>query len=240
MQFTAQQLIDAARTLVDDNHDADSWIASDVWIQFLNWSYQTLYRKLVQKALVSPATTDQTFTGYTATVNGVLAVVGVAEDLGDHFRLLAPSQSSSGRAPFWVASSSPIGKSVSWAAYGSGDNYTMELNPRDPTGNYVVRYIPRPAYLVATTDQTVDLPAGMERLIVYGMVAHAMIKDTTASAALQREIQKAEDELGLGGFGRINGDSPRVRRVRPQFHRHRWPNIYQTQFPMDPDYWIYP
>lgn len=240
MQFTAQNLIDAARTLLDDNHDSDSWISQDVWIQFLNWSYQTLYRKLVQKGLVTPATTDVSFSDtYTTSLTGVLAVVGAAEDMGDHFRMLQSAQSSSGRSPYWVASGAPNGPSMTWAAYGSGDNLTIELNPRDLSNTYVVRYIPRPAYLVLTTDQTVDLPAGMERLIVYGMVAHALIKDVSASAALQREIQKAEEELGLNQFGRLDGNSPRVRRVRSQFRRHRWQGIYQSQFPMDPNYWMF-
>lgn len=230
MQISGSDIIALAKTFVDDDHEAnDGWIAPSTWLRFANWELQSLYRRLVRGGHVHPATIDQSFAGHTASVTGVLAIVGVAQDMGSYPRILHPAQDTHGASPFWVGSSQSGGPSQHWKITGVGDNRTLELFPRD-TATYVVRYVPAPAYLATAASLSFDIPTGSERSLAYGVAAQAMVKDQAQSGLLRALQTRAEEELGFHAGGSIQGSGPRVRNTR----RHRTPITY-------PDYtgWTY-
>lgn len=246
MLSTVQSIIDVARVLANDDHvDNEQWIAPANWLTFFNWEWQDLYKRLVRSSLVTPAATDTAFTGHSVDIptgsdpasSGVLAVVGVAENLTSSYRMLRPAQSEMGHYPFWVGTNG-AGKSAVWAAYGAGDDLSLELYPRDSSGSYVVRWIPTPIY-VANPGNTVDLPMGCERRVALGMVSHALIKDSSALAALERKIQRADEEIGLSAFGKIAGDGPKVRRVRSKNQRTQVTGFGTSGWMMDPGGWFF-
>jgi hypothetical protein len=106
---------------------------------------------------------------------------------------------------------------------GEADYYALEssnlvLYPRPSSGTYLHRYIPQPAY-VTSEDDRVLLPQGFERRVIYGMVSHGMIKEGGASAALERQIQRADAEIGLQLFGQ--GIEQRAR-IKPRTPPYPW------------------
>lgn len=213
MLFTYQELIDRARTYLDDDHnDTEGWIKPERWLSLANVEYAQLYRKWVRMGLVSPAPTDQTFTGtHTVNLTNVLAVVGVAEDLGSgSYRLLTPAQSRGGQSPFMGFTSSSPG--CYWEAHGSADALTITLEPRPTSGNYFVRYISTVPYATALS-QSIDLPYGGDERLVLGIAMRAKLKESGRSVALEQLLQQAEQELNFAAFSKLN-DSPRVRKVR--------------------------
>lgn len=219
MTFTWQELIDRARTYLDDDHnDTEGFIKPERWLSLANVEYAQLYRKWVRMGLVAPAPTDTSFSStHTKALTGVLAIVGVAEDLGDgHHRVLAPAQSSFGQSPFWGHTSSSPG--CYWAATGSADALTVTLEPRPTSGNYFVRFIPTVAYATLIS-ASIDLPYGADERLVLGIAKRAKLKESGASGALERLLMEADQELNFAAFSKLN-DSPRVRKVRrPPYNR---------------------
>lgn len=213
--YTLRQLVDRARVYIADDHDdTPGFISDDAWLAIASAVYADEYRDMVRLGIISPAPTDTTFTSYTTTVDGVLATVGVAEDLGNgNIRLLTPYQSENGRA-FWGHSD---GTPVTWTAHGVGDEITYTLEPR-VTGNYIVRTIAIPDVLAGMTNE-VELPYGCDEHFVLALARKAKLKDGSASALLEKLYLEAEARRNMSHFGRLNTDSPRVRRTQPQF---RW------------------
>jgi hypothetical protein len=240
MISTVQSLIDAARTLVDDDHNETSgWIKSSTWIQFLNWEYQSLYRRLLRLSLIQVAPTDLPFTGTNQVVPSAIAIVGVAEDKGSYARVLLPYQGVNGPASKMLGSteaSSPNGSTgLYWNGTGASDFVYITIIPA-VSASYIVRYIPAQTYATDVAG-TLDLPIGHERRIVYGMARHAMIKDVSRSALLDQHIREADEEIGLSAFSRSFQESPRVRKVAPRLNAGV--DMY-GKFPTDPSTWFYP
>lgn len=232
MQFLWNDLIDRARVYVDDDHgDQSGWISPAHWLSLANVEYSQLYRRWMRMGLITPATTDTTFTGGSTTITGVLAIVGVAQDMVSYQRILEPRQSRFGRAPFWVGSGQSSSPSSGWMATGSADSLAIKLDPVEPTGSYFVRYVPTVAYATDPTT-TIDLPYGADERLVLGLARRAHLKDSTASALLERLIQDADAELNFTAFGRVDGDSPRVRRISRG-------GDYPREFPTDPRFFRY-
>lgn len=240
MAYFVSNIVAAAKALVNDQHvDNEDWIDVGQWVTWFNWEYLVLYKELVQKSLIVPQFTDQAFTGYTTNVNRPLAIVGVAENLGSYMRPLRPAQSVGGHYPFWVASSAPGGKSISWMGTEDGlDNIVIELNPRDASGSYVVRSVPLPNLSLGISD-TFSLPPGCDRLLAMRMATYALIVESAASAALERKIKDAREEIGLTFGGRIHGDGPRVRRVRSNNQRFMTLGQMNNGFIHDPAGWYF-
>lgn len=234
MTFTWQSLIDRARVYIaDDQKDQNGFIAADKWMLLAQVEYAVLYRKWVRQGLVRPAPTNTTFTGST-TLNGVLAVVGVGEDMGSYVRLLYNSQVPMGADPFWPGSTPPTSQAIEWAAHGVADNLAIELNPPDTTTTYTVRWIPTVAYATDPT-ATVDLPYGGDERLVLGMARRAFVKETVRSQALDELMREADAEMAFTAFGRVPG-GPRVRRAPPR--GRTFPVRYAT-FPTDQSLWFY-
>jgi len=217
--FTWQQLIDRAKVYLAEDHEEDSgWIAPDKWLILANVEYAELYKRWVRQGFVSPPTIDTTFAAPTVTVPGTLAVIGVAEDMGSYMRVLTPAQSGFGRSPFWRSPTEQAqGLALYWSAASASDRVAIQLDP-PVAGNYVVRTIPTVLYATDAT-ATLDVPYGTDERIVLGIARRAHLKDSTASAALERLIQLHDAETALSAFGKIDGDGPRVRRVRPSAQR---------------------
>lgn len=214
---TLQELVDRARVYLDDDHtDDEGWLSPESWVALCNVEYAQLYRRWVRQGLIAPAWTDAAFTGHTATIpsdlsgGGVLATIGVAENLGSgRYRLLTPAQSHYGRSPTLGYTT---GASSHWYATGTGDTITYTLEPRD-TGSYFVRYIPTVVPADSLAD-TVTVPFGADERLVLGLARRAKLKEGSASALLERLIMDADAELNFAAFGRVNTDSPRVRTSR--------------------------
>jgi hypothetical protein len=223
---TLQELVDRARVYLDDDHEDDNgWLSEESWIRLANVEYAQLYRRWCRQGLISPAWTDAAFTGYTTTVSGVLATIGVAEDLGSgEYRLLTPAQSVFGRSPTYGYTT---GKSAHWFATGTADQLVYTLEPRD-SGSYFVRYLPTVTPADALED-SLSIPFGADERMVLGLARRAKLKEGAASALLERLIMEADAELNFAAFGRANDDSPRVRRT------NRSHEAYQAgYFPTNP------
>src|SRR5437899_2529644 len=130
MQHTWRSLVDRARTYLNDDHvEQQGWIVDDRWLDIVRAEHQVLHRKWTRLGLVRPEVVDTVLDDGTYQITlppqggpyeGVLAIVGCAEDLGSYMRYLAPAQPARGAYPFWVASGEVNeGKSVTWAAYGA-------------------------------------------------------------------------------------------------------------------------
>ncbi len=232
MEVAWQDLIDRARTYVDDDHkDTEGWIDPARWLTFAGLEYTLHYNRWVRSGLLCPAPVDTTFTGPSKNLEGVLAVVGVAEltSSGAQYRPLHPLQATDGRAPFRT----PLDTvAVGWEAYGSGDVLTVQLRPEDTTGSYVVRHIPRPERPTDPAD-TVELPDFGDERIVLGMARRAGVKESASSVPIRVLIDEADAELAFQASGKL----PRGPRGRNSDRYAR--TAMRSGFPTDPRFWRY-
>lgn len=234
--FTWDELIARARVYVDDDHDGPSakgWIKEDKWLTFGNVEHGKLRKKWIRAGLVSPAHTDATFTTDTTTVNGVGVLIGVAEDLGNGaYRVIPSGQAEYGNAPFWSSwSMRGLNSPMFYEAHGEGDNLTITLQPEGVTGNFVVRYIPT-LTRATSVSQSVEVPDGCDERLVLGMARRAHLKDSGASALLERLIKEEDEQIGFEAFGRLNHDAPRARRTPRSYS-------FSTSFPTNRALWRY-
>lgn len=257
MQHTWRELVERARVYVNDDHrEQQGWITDDQWLELAKVEYHQLYRKWTRMGVVRPPVVDTPLTqgqyqmvlpptGQTSTVTGntnegVLAIVGVAEDMVSYMRMLTPGQPARGAYPAWVASGEVNqGKASTWMAYGVSDNITVELSPRDTGSNYVIRWVPTPPTPL-TLDDRVDLPFGTDERVVLGLARRALLKESGSSTVLERLIMEADAEVAFAASGRLDNQGPRVRRVRPAFRRQRFPWLTNSSFPSDVNYWYFP
>lgn len=245
MQCTWQSLRDRARVYVDDDHEDTGSFLSDVqWLAILNVEYAQLYRRWVRSGLVTPVITEVAFTGATAAATGVLAIVGVAEDLGDYPRILPSAQVNTGRDSTWF-DMQPAGPATTWGVTGNGDDLTVTLYPAPSSGSYVVRYIPTQAAIIDPTPVqlldprpvplgSVDLPYGGDERLVLGMARRANLKGAAASGLLERLIMDADAELNFTAAGRINGP-----RVRTRFNYPPRTERFGNVWPAGPGSWVF-
>lgn len=78
MQFRVGDLIDRARTYVDDDHNAQKgWIKPERWLSLFGVEYRMNYRRWHRSGIISPEPTDKEFTT-TVELDNVMAVIGVA------------------------------------------------------------------------------------------------------------------------------------------------------------------
>ncbi len=213
MILAVQELIDRARVLIDDDHDDQQFIEPAQWLSFFNVERAQLHRRWVRTGLVTSAPQDQQFSTNTVVVPGVLATVGVAEDLGaGRLRVIQGAQSEYGRAPFWTRQTG-AGRSQRWSATGLGDDLTYTLEPSAP-GNYLVRYIamlPRVTLPTATT----EVPDGGDERLVLGMARRAQVKASGASRMIESLIQISDAELNMLAAQRSGGARVRVKDRAP-------------------------
>jgi hypothetical protein len=251
--FSWRDLVGRARVYLDDDHDEkQGWIRDDKWLPIAIAEYKVCYRRWLRAGIVRPLPIDTSLPSAQFQVVlptqpdvaagnvGCLAIIGVAENMTSYMRILSPAQPARGAFPFWVAPGQVNeGKATSWAAFGSADEVTVEISPRDQGSPYVVRWIPTPV-LPASLDDQVTLPWDCDERLVLGMARRAHLKDSSASQLLDKLIDAADAEIQFSAWGRLDTQAPRVRRVRPDFHRRRWPQLSTDQFPTDPNYWMYP
>lgn len=230
-QFAVRDLINRARTYVDDDHrDQKSWITDERWLDIMNAEYAVLYKRWLRNGLVTPPIEQAYITGDTQVIPDVLAIVGVGRDNGSSIEMLTPAQPALGRDPYWRSAGDGSSASTSWIAYGNGDVVTVELDPvpSDNTGtNYIVRYVPTPAALTyplevplelpmyVVPDGYVELPFGADERLVLGVARRAHLKDSAASKLLNELIFEADAELNFAASAKVNG--PRVRNVNNPF-----------------------
>jgi hypothetical protein len=221
----ASDIIDQAKTLVDDDHESDKdWIDESRWLRWLNWERKSLSLRSVKMGVIRPPVLETTFTGHTTTITDAMAIVSVSCDTTG--QMLKPAQSRFGSEPYYPGPAGySSGDSTTWSAYANGNSFTVELYPRHTTNTYRVRYVPAISYVTAV-NQLVLVPIGWERRIVYGMVRHALLKESGRSAELRDLIKEADAEIGMEITGR--GDGPRVRNSRDRQYN-----------PDDPRFWVF-
>jgi 8-oxo-dGTP pyrophosphatase MutT (NUDIX family) len=227
MEISWADIIDRARTYVDDDHNATKgWIKPERWLVLAQIEYEQLWRRWVRAGLVGPAWTDEEFTGPTVELEDpVYAILGVAEVLGEgEYRPIEPLQPRDGRAPFRNSFNSPAS---GWEARGAADELTVTVYPEDESGTYVARYIALPERTDDPAD-TVALPFGGDERLVLGLARRALVKESAQSAAINNLIREAEEELNFTASARMGG--LRVRKV------HSTP---RQLFPADPRLWSY-
>jgi hypothetical protein len=243
MLTTWQDIIDRARTYVSDDHDEDKgWITPERWLTLANVEYGILYKRWVRMGLIRIEPNNNSFAGPGTVIpgdtdpegSGVLCIIGVAEDLGGgRFRLIPPGQSVDGADAFYDELTT--GPAVRWRGYGVGDSIRIFLSPYTSDGQYMVRWIPAPIPQQNAANQ-VEMPFGCDERLVLGTARRALLKDSSASALLERLIAEQDAETNFSAFGKNNSDGPRVRRVRSiAGPNRRW----SSGFPHDPQGWSY-
>lgn len=216
--FSFDELIDRARVWVDDDHtDNSGWIKRDKWEQFATTAINRRTKQWIRMGLISPTPVDLVFTASSVVVGGVIAIIGVAENLGSgRYRVLQPLQSQFGRAP--IMSTINTSQALFWRSHdellGAYDGGAASSNLRifvEPaiSSSYFVRYISTGEGPAAA--QGAHLPFNADELIVLDMAKAAGIKDGTRSGALADALREAEAELNFTAFGMANGNSPRIR-----------------------------
>lgn len=243
-----QAIIDRARTYVDDDHDETSgWLSPEKWLVLAQVEYEQIYARWIRQGVINVAPIDVTFTGPSvyigglsevdpdaapsmgdpvdANENGVLCVIGVAEVVDtDRYRRLVGSQEHIGMAPIRSTNDSPAS---SWSATGAGDALMVNLHPADTQGTYLVRYMPVPIRTEDPTD-TVILPFGRDERIVLGLAKRAGVKESSASALLERLIIQCDEEAAFAAATKNGG--LRVRRTK---------STPSQLFPTDPSQWTF-
>jgi hypothetical protein len=127
--FEVQDLIDRAKTYVDDEHRAeDAWISPERWLTFFNVERRKLYKQWIRAGLVIPTPTLGYLAGETTQLTGVLAVIGVRKDLGGSTSEVRNASANEGRHPFWRSATQPSTPGSRWAAFGTGTTVTIELD----------------------------------------------------------------------------------------------------------------
>lgn len=235
MTFTWQSLIDRARVYIDDDHDDDQegLVSATTWLAFANVEYAQLYRRWLRMGLVSPTVTQTSFSGNTLSVSA-LAILGVAEDLGNGARILEPAQTALGRDPYVRGSTAPTGVATSWAVTGAGDTVTIELDPHVTNpGSYFARYVQAVPYATSASS-SIDLPYGGDERLVLGIARRAHVKGLTTSTQLERLILEADAELNFQAFSRLPNLRARHKTAAVQ-RTDRYGNV----FPANPGRWLF-
>lgn len=232
MQVQTASILASARAYVDDEHAAvASWIPDPTWMLWMNHEYRRAYRQSVMSGLIAPMYTDELLSAYDAAQTGYsligkpVAVVGVWEGTsvaqGRRLRAAQPAGGAIG------AGSDRIGGSpVSWSALHSdatGIRLLLHPDPRPDTQRFICRYVPEPPLLVnaapgAGEANSINIPMGLDDRIALGMARRALIKEGSSSAALERAIALAEQDLEFAAHSRIAGDPPRVRSSRKRLN----------------------
>lgn len=254
MIFTWRDIVGRARVYLDDDHkETQGWILDDKWLELAKVEYQQLYRRWLRLGLVRPEPiVTQIHAGQyfiqlpqdsdiSAGSPGVLAVIGVAENLVGIFRHLRSSQNNHGAYAPWIAPEQQnTGKATMWTASGISDSIKVQITPRDLGSAYFVRWLPIPP-MPTSLDEQVELPFGCDERLVLGLARRAHLKDSGSSALLERLIVEADAEISFSAQGRLDTQAPRVRRIRRNpFHRRHSAIIPGAGvFPDNPDYWYY-
>lgn len=222
--YSLEDIVDRARVYVDDDHNAKSWIKDPAWVAIVKAEYAQLYKRWLRSGIIVPAISETTFTGDTATLTGVLAIIGVAEVVdSNHYRFVDAAQPRVGQDSTW-SDLLPDGPSAEWTAIGSGDNLTVTLYPAPSNGTYIIRYIPVPTAPTSLAS-TLELPYTCDERLVLGVARRSHLKDSGASRLLDQLIFDADAELMFHAASKVNG--PRVR--TPQ-RRTSWPQCYEWRF----------
>lgn len=235
MQIEVQELIDRAKTYVDDEHRAeDAWISPERWLTFFNVERRKLYKQWMRAGLVIPSPTTGYLQGESTEFEGVLAIVGVGKDLGGTIQPLPNAAMDAGRQPFWRSATQTSTPGHRWTAFGEGTTVTVELDGFNDlvysagppeTGNYLIRYIPTLAEVTDATD-VVDLPDGGDERLVLGMAKRAGIKEAGRSALIESEIRDYDADLNLTAHAAAGG--VKMRRT-----------VKNPLVPVSPNRWIY-
>lgn len=240
MAFTIQDTIDRARIYLDDNHKAtDGWKEPADWLDIIQPELRAIYRKWVRESLISFTPIDGIISAAAFTYTSPpLAILGVAQQSGNIFRLLPSAMAHYGRAPFWESGTPTTAAfwtaSVDTFPTGSGEpQYSVNLHPPDTATGYKVRYINFPS--MGNLSDFIILPPGHEDYVALRLSRKGLASEGASSQAIERLIINAEAEIKMEAFSNNLGGGPKVRIVRPFAKQRQF-----TTWPNNPMYWYYP
>lgn len=245
MAYTIQNIIDRARIYVDDNHKVtDGWKEPADWLVIARPEIIAVYRKWLRESLVSFSTLDGIIANSSFNFPAgvpILAILGVAEQNGNNFRLLQSAMSHFGRAPFWEDGTTSTATTWTVAADvfpdGNGDiQYTLNLHPPDNSSDYKVRYIRCPE--IDALDKFIIAPEGYEDYMALRIAKKALASEGASSQSIERLIVGAEADLKMESFSNTQGDGPKVRITRP-FNKQRLFANRNDMWPINPMHWYY-
>lgn len=245
MAYTIQNIIDRTRIYVDDNHKVtDGWKEPADWLLLARPEIIAVYKKWLRESLISFSTLDGTITSgsfvFPAGVP-ILAVLGVAQQTGQQFRLLQSAMSQYGRAPFWESGVSSTATTWTIATDvfpdGNGDpQTTLDIHPPDSSAGYLVRYIRCPE--ISTLDKFIIAPEGYEDYMALRIARKALASEGASSQAIERLIISAEADMKMDSLSNTQGDGPKVRITRPYNVQRMMSG--SNVWPNNPMFWYYP
>jgi len=246
MAYTIQNIIDRARIYVDDNHKAtDGWKEPADWLSLAKSEFANMYRKWVRESVLSFLPITGIFTGPSFTFPTTpLAIMGVAQVIGNQVRLISPAMSEYGRQPYWDDTITvPNNTAVTWTGAtdvfpdgGGNPTFTVTLHPPDTASGYQVKYIRFPE--LDALDKFVILPEGYEDYVALRLARKALASEGASSQAIERLIIDAEASIKMDSFSNIQGDGPKVRIIRPYAKQKLFAN--SLTWPYTPAAWYYP
>lgn len=245
MAYTTQDIIDRARIYVDDNHKVtDGWKQPADWLALAKPEILAVYRKWVRESLVSYNTLDAVVSTPPSQIlpGQPLAIIGVAQQNGNSFRLLQPAMSQYGRNPYWE--SGVASPALTWTAsispfpdVNGNPNYSVTLHPPDTASGYFIRYMRFPDY--ALLSNFIIAPDGYEDYMALRIARKALASEGASSQAIEKLIMQAETDMKMDSLSNTQGDGPKVRIVRP-YNKQRIFSNPVVGWPTNPAFWFYP
>jgi hypothetical protein len=189
MQIEVQELIDRAKTYVDDEHRAeDAWISPERWLSFFNTERRKLYKQWIRAGLVIPSPTESYLQGESTSFTGVLAVVGVGKDMQGPVQTIPNASMNEGRQPFWRSATQISTPGSKWAAFGVGTTVTIELD--------------------GTSDLTYTAPeAAVQATLDFSSFGYALLDTLTDGVLRAKTAGVAGNDYGVRFVGDATGDS---------------------------------
>ncbi len=209
MLIVVNDVINRARLYMGDDHDDEGgFLTPAQWLSLFNTEYRLAYRRWVRCTIIRPQATDLAFDDADVDLTNVLAIVGVAENTGNNYRVLPYGTPTLGQRVWYSTNSTP----VTWWASGSADNATITLEPQlSAASAYFVRYIQYPTAPTLVT-ASLEVPMSQDDRLALGMARRANIKEGGQSVLIERLIREADGDMNFQAHGMVAGEAPRVRR----------------------------
>jgi len=134
-------------------------------------------------------------------------LVGAGPNVGQTAELPFEVMTASSSTTDWRPNITLISTTLAYTVYPTQSTELIFEGGADAiaeSGNYVVRYVPTVAY-ATDASTTIELPYGADERLVLGMARRAHLKDSGASALLERLIMEADAETGFSAASKAGG-----------------------------------
>lgn len=103
----------------------------------------------------------------------------------------------------------------------SAGSLNFSFYPNPASGTVIVRIVPHPNEIDATTD-AVNYPLNWEERIVLGMAQRALAKEETYNPLIERQIAEMDAHIEAAVWDYLMSDAPVVRDARQSKRATRW------------------